>query len=183
MKNMTKKHILYTQKPELYAICYMNDRTIYYNLAAAPKAKMHGMKGTRLYRIWVNMRQRTKNPNNHEYGDYGGRGIKLCKDWEKFENFCKWAKENGYAENLTIDRKDNEKGYSPDNCRWVTAKANNRNKRNNHCLAYKGETKTIAEWAEITGLSKAMIRYRVTKMGWSAERALETPKMRTRKQL
>lgn len=143
----------------------------------------HGMKGTRLYRIWQGMRQRTKNPNNHEYSDYGGRGIELYKDWEKFENFCKWAKENGYAENLTIDRKDNEKGYSPDNCRWVTAKANNRNKRNNHCLAYKGETKTIAEWAEITGLSKAMIRYRITKMGWSAERALETPKMRTGKQL
>ena len=98
------------------------------------------------------------------------------EDKEILERYCE-------KENLTIDRKDNEKGYSPDNCRWVTAKANNRNKRNNHCLAYKGETKTIAEWAEITGLSKAVIRYRVTKMGWSAERALETPKMRTGKQL
>ncbi len=144
---------------------------------------IHGMKGTRQYTIWRGIKQRTTNPNNHEYCNYGERGIGICEEWkESFENFKKWADENGYAENLVIDRKDNDKGYSPDNCRWVTVKENCRNKRNNHCLTYKGQTKTITEWADIVGLSKAVLRYRIVKMGWSAEKALTTKKMRNKKQ-
>lgn len=135
--------------------------------------KKHGMKGTRLYNIWQGMKQRTTNPNNNEYKDYGGRGIDICEEWKNsFEVFEKWANENGYEDNLTIDREDNEKGYSPDNCRWITQREQNRNKRSNHYLTYKGETKTLTEWAEATGISKAVLRYRVVKMGWSAEKAL-----------
>lgn len=147
------------------------------------KNRTHGMKGTRLYNIWSKMIQRTTNQNDNEYGDYGGRGIGICEEWRNsFEFFMKWSYENGYADNLTIDRKDNNKGYQPDNCRWVTNKENCRNKRNNHCLTYNGQTKTITEWAEITGLGKEVIRYRIVKMGWSAEKALTTPKMKNKRQ-
>ena len=139
------------------------------------KNRKHGMRKTRLYRIWQGMIQRTTNKSNTEYCDYGGRGIEVCTEWRSdFESFRKWSYENGYSDNLTIDRIENEKGYSPENCRWITQKDNCRNKRNNHCLTYKGETKTIAEWAEITGIGKATLRHRIVKMGWSAEKALTT---------
>lgn len=139
------------------------------------KNRKHGMRKTRLYRIWQGIIQRTTNKNNSEYCDYGGRGIEVCTEWRSdFESFKKWSYENGYSDNLTIDRIENEKGYSPENCRWITQKNNCRNKRNNHCLTYKGETKTIAEWAEITGIEKATLRNRIVKMKWSAEKALTT---------
>ena len=84
----------------------------------------------RLYNIWKNMRKRCNNPNNIRYKDYGGRGIKICNEWDNFEEFKDWSLANGYSDNLEIDRIDNNKGYSPDNCRWVTTKTNNRNRRN-----------------------------------------------------
>ena len=145
------------------------------------KNKTHGMKGTRLYNIWQGIKQRTTNPNHHEYSDYGERGIDICEEWkDSFENFKKWSYENGYQDNLTIDRKNNDKGYTPDNCRWITIKEQQRNRRSNHCLTYKGETKTITEWSEITGLSKQVIRYRISKMKWDVEKTLTTPLMRNR---
>lgn len=135
----------------------------------------HGMAGTRLYGIWNNMIQRTTNANNPRYCDYGGRGIEVCKEWkEDFEVFEKWAIENGYAENLTIDRKDNDKGYCPDNCRWATKKEQNLNTRQNHYLTFNGETKSLAEWADVTGIKRRILSDRINKLGWSAEKALTT---------
>ena len=133
------------------------------------------MAGTRLYGIWNNRIQRTTNANNPRYCDYGGRGIEVCKEWkEDFEVFEKWAIENGYAENLTIDRKDNDKGYCPDNCRWATKKEQNLNTRQNHYLTFNGETKSLAEWADITGIKRRILSDRINKLGWSAEKALTT---------
>ncbi|HJA66985.1 hypothetical protein B5F07_18395 [Lachnoclostridium sp. An169] len=135
----------------------------------------HGMKKTRIYRIWQGIKQRTTNPNNGEFSEYGGRGVDICVEWaNSFESFKQWSFENGYSDNLTIDRINNQKGYYPENCRWITIKDNCRNKRNNLRLTLKGETKTIAEWAEITGINKATLRNRIIKMGWSAEKALTT---------
>lgn len=128
-----------------------------------------------MYGIWNNMIQRTTNANNPRYCDYGGRGIEVCKEWkEDFEVFEKWAIENGYAENLTIDRKDNDKGYCPDNCRWATKKEQNLNTRQNHYLTFNGETKSLAEWADITGIKRRILSDRINKLGWSAEKALTT---------
>lgn len=122
----------------------------------------HGMCNTRLYRIWNNVKQRCTNPKKPAYKNYGGRGITVCEEWSKdFLNFYTWAMNNGYAEDLELDRIDNDKGYDPDNCRWVTHTENNRNKRSNHYLTYQGKTLTLKEWQEVTGIPYQEIRRRL----------------------
>jgi hypothetical protein len=81
-------------------------------------------KGFRPYDIWCGMRQRCHNPKNKRYKYYGAKGITITKDWENFDTFYHWAINNGYSDTLTIDRKDSEKDYSPENCRWITAGEN-----------------------------------------------------------
>lgn len=105
---------------------------------------MHGGRRTRLYRIWSSMKTRCNNPNTKRYRDYGGRGIKICEEWEEsFAAFRKWALENGYEDDLTIDRRDNDRGYYPENCRWITIKEQQSNRRKR-----KPEDKTGEQEAE-----------------------------------
>ena len=91
--------------------------------------KTHGMTKTPLYRVWVNMKSRCLNPNAQFYSEYGGRGITIYSKWLEFEAFQKWALNNGYVPELTLDRRNNNRGYSPSNCRWVTRKVNQANRR------------------------------------------------------
>ncbi len=124
----------------------------------------HGQWGTRLYRIWKCMKTRCHNQNHQAYDRYGARGITVCDEWkDDFQAFYDWAMANGYEDHLTIDRKENDKGYSPDNCRWVTAKVQANNRKNNVLVTINGETKTIAQWAEQCGLKYDTVLKRYNK--------------------
>ena len=86
----------------------------------------HGKRNTRLYTIWACMKDRCRNPAANNYRWYGGKGVCVCNEWDRFENFYNWAMENGYQDNLTIDRIDSSGNYCPDNCRWITQSENTR---------------------------------------------------------
>lgn len=90
---------------------------------------VHGQRHTRIYEIWKGMKARCTNPHNSHFKYYGGRGISVCEEWQSFPAFYGWAMAHGYSEHLTIDRIDNDKGYSPDNCRWATDAQQRSNKR------------------------------------------------------
>lgn len=101
--------------------------------------KTHGMTNTRIYREWSSMRKRCK-PNSPNSKHYFSRGITVCKEWEKdFMSFYKWSMDNGYSDELSIDRIDNDKGYSPENCRWITIEDQQSNKSNTIHVMYDGE--------------------------------------------
>ena len=105
-----------------------------------PRAKIkHGMCGTRLYRIWDDMRGRATRKNNTYWDNYGGRGITLCPEWQRFEPFMEWALASGYSDELQLDRANNDGPYCPENCRWVTRWEQDRNKRSNVWIDYDGE--------------------------------------------
>lgn len=126
----------------------------------------------KLYSIWVSMRQRCLNPNCVAYKNYGGRGIKICNEWAVYEEFEKWSVNNGYKKGLQLDRYPNNDGdYMPDNCRWVSHKLNQRNKRGNRLLTYNNETHCVAYWCEEYGITRAVLLNRLKK-GWSMEHAL-----------
>lgn len=130
-------------------------------------------KTTRTYLSWVGMIQRCRNPNDKYYKDYGGRGITVCKRWEKFPNFLEDMGESPHR--YQIDRENNNKGYSKENCRWVTSKINNRNKRNSRLITYEGKTKPVVQWAEEYNIPYQALYQRIYKRGWSIRRALTVP--------
>lgn len=107
----------------------------------------HNQKNTKLYKVWVGMRARCRNKTDRLYKYYGGRGISVCDLWKEYLPFMVWAYSNGYSENLEIDRIDNDGNYSPENCRIVTSKINNNNKRNNIRIRAFGEEKTAYDWS------------------------------------
>jgi hypothetical protein len=139
----------------------------------------HGMKGTRIYRIWQNMKRRCSNRNCREYLHYGGRGISVCEDWANdFLSFYKWSIENGYTDELTIDRIDVNGNYEPSNCRWSTVKEQATNRRSNLSIEINGETKTVKEWCNISGITESTFYDRIHR-GWQGEMLLSKPRRKS----
>lgn len=136
------------------------------------RKKTHGMYGTRIYRIWNGMIMRCTNQNIPIYNNYGARGISVCNEWRKFNNFYKWAINNGYSDDLTIDRINNNGNYEPSNCRWVDYIEQANNTRRNLYIEYHGETKTLAQWSRILGFSYDLVKGRLY-AGWSFEKAIQ----------
>jgi hypothetical protein len=134
----------------------------------------HGYAGTRLYKIWCNMKTRCNTPSASKYEIYGGRGIRVCNEWLTFEPFKDWAEANGYQDDLSIDRINSDGNYEPSNCRWTTYKIQGNNTKQNHILKFNGQEKTIAEWADFLGFSYKVLSERIRRK-WTTERALTTP--------
>lgn len=134
----------------------------------------HGETNTRLHRIWSAMHERCERKSHEYFHCYGGRGIKVCEEWNDYKKFREWALNNGYAENLTLDRINVNDNYCPENCRWADWEIQQNNKRSNHNLTYEGQTKTISEWSRFTGINKTTIRARIAS-GWSADDVLNKP--------
>lgn len=151
--------------------CHQYDRNF-----CSKKAKNY----PRLYRIYRGMKTRCTNPKYPYWDRYGGRGISICDEWQKFDNFCDWALSSGYEEDkrypaLSIDRIDVDRGYSPDNCRWATATQQANNTSRNHLISAFGKTMTIAEWSRETGIKDKTIYHRVAEYGWTPEEAVSIP--------
>lgn len=141
-------------------------------------ATRHGMSGTRLYGVWQNMMTRCYNVNNDKYDYYGGRGIKVAREWHDAKNFIVWAQASGYKQGLQLDRKNNDGNYCPNNCRFVTSSVNARNRSSVVLLMYKGKTKCLTEWCRILNLNYDTTRARIVRYRWSVEKAFETPMKR-----
>lgn len=138
----------------------------------------HGFAGTKLEKAYTHMMERCYKPNCSMYYNYGARGITVCDEWKNDnKKFFEWAMANGYKEGLSIDRIDNEKGYSPDNCRWVTNKVQQNNRRNNIFVEINGERKTVAEWADIYGINRYAVYTRIKRLGWNEVKAITTPSL------
>ncbi len=140
---------------------------------AGDRNRTHGKSKTREYRIWFGMLERCRNPKNLAFAGYGERGITVCRRWAKFDNFLR---DMGKCppDKYSIERNDNDSGYSRGNCRWATITEQNRNTRQNRNMTFNGKTQCLNAWAVEVGIPRTTIRGRM-RMGWSVEKALTEP--------
>lgn len=136
--------------------------------------RTHGCEPRGLYTVWRRMRDRCRNPNDADYPGWGGRGIKVTPEWDRFETFRDWALANGWRPGLWIDRVDNDGDYEPGNCRFATPKENNNHTRRSRYLTWQGRTMTVSQWADELGVPAKRLYLRVWR-GWSVERILAQP--------
>jgi hypothetical protein len=140
--------------------------------------KTHGDYRKRLYHIWIAMLSRCESKglkSTRLTRNYRDRGIRVCPEWHDYETFKVWAMANGYADNLSIDRIDNNGNYEPSNCRWATYNEQNYNRRCNVYLTYDGKTMTTKQWAKYLGIKYNTLVGRLTTKKWPVEKALSTP--------
>lgn len=129
---------------------------------------IHGLYNSRIYKTWISIRKRCNNKKAANYHLYGGRGIKVCDEWnDNFNTFYNWCLNHGYKEDLIIDRINNNGDYEPDNCRWVDAITQSNNKRNNRRITYNNETHTLAEWGRILKIHPDTLGKRLNKNDYS----------------
>jgi len=133
----------------------------------------HGLSYTSEYRAWQQMRLRCMDPKHKAYPNYGGRGITVCAQW--LDSPAQFYADMGPKPSARheLDRRDNSKGYSPENCRWVTRATNDRNRRSNRLVTHNGETLALAEWCERFGKPCDTVKKRLD-AGWPVEKALTT---------
>lgn len=136
--------------------------------------KTHGESHTRLHNIWMGMIGRC-NPDSVNAERYGKRGIKVCEEWKDYITFSTWAREHGYADNLTIERIDVNGNYCPENCKWIEPGKQARNRRTTHYVTYNGREMSLAEACEIAGLPYKQVFERIVKRKWPVEDALSIP--------
>ncbi len=134
----------------------------------------HNLSKHPLYQIWRGMKCRCLNKQDKAYKDYGGRGITICDEWvNDFKSFYDWAINNGWEKGLINDRRDNNKGYGPDNCRFVDDPTSLRNTRRTVIIEYNGVKKCRTDWAKEIGIEPNSLKKRIKK--WGIEKALTTP--------
>lgn len=135
----------------------------------------HGGSNTALYNMWKLMIYRCENPKNNAYKYYGARGLSVCEEWHDFLVFKKWVDDTKPDGEYTLDRIDNNKGYSPSNCRWASKSTQANNRRSNVQIDYNGETHNLMEWSSILGFDYKRVHNRMYKLGWTFEQAIQTP--------
>lgn len=142
----------------------------YYRGDNSCKCTKYASKNKRLYSIWINIKSRCNNPNESEYENYGGRGIKICEQWKNdFVTFYDWAMSHGYSDELTIDRIDNDGNYEPSNCRWAAQIEQANNKRNTIKIRIKDKTISLRRFCELIGLKYKTEHSYLTRHGYEAE--------------
>lgn len=147
--------------------CWKNEKT-------SARCKTHGMTRTPEHQTWLHMRARCENPNDCDYADYGGRGIRVCDRWKSFSNF--YADMGPRPDGFEIDRISNDGNYEPNNCRWANRFTQMQNTRLTRHLTLNGKTLCLAQWSRELGISTATLSQRLQK--WTLERALSTPKLK-----
>lgn len=144
---------------------------------------VHGKRHSKLYLKWQNMKKRCYNAKADRYKNYGGKAnnpITVCPEWaNSFKAFYDWAISNGYKDGLSIDRIDNDKGYCPENCRWVTFLEQANNKTTNKMICYKGKTQSLSRWSRELKMNYSMLYLRLKK-GWPVEKAFSTPNLKNK---
>ena len=141
----------------------------------------HGLSNTRLFKIWQGMKARCYNSKTVGYEKYGGRGITMCVEWfNDFMSFYNWSMENGYSDNLSIDRIDVNGNYEPSNCRWADIETQANNKTNNVVISHNGETMNLSQWAKKLDIPVHVLMCR-RNLCWSNERILTEPYHKGRK--
>jgi len=160
---VVRGHCLTKSKPQKSCGCYLDDQN--------KKRTVHGMVGHPLYSVWTGMKSRCSNPNNKSYG---GRGIKVCPEWNDFSSFFR-DMERGYEAGLSIERVDNNGDYCKANCIWATDKTQSRNRTTSRLITASGIIMPLCEWSEILGISRSTINSRM-RSGWTPEQAVTTPR-------
>lgn len=131
------------------------------------KHHSHLQSGTRLYEAWQGMKKRCYNDHDSRYANYGGRGIKVCDEWKNdFAAFYEWSLNNGYSEELTIDRIDVNGNYEPSNCRWANVKEQCNNRTSNINIKIGNSVRTLTEWCEIFDLDYNTVNRRYHRNGY-----------------
>lgn len=148
------------------------------NQLSSKRNTTHGLTNTRLYKEWAGMIQRCENQSSTSWSRYGANGVSVCTEWHRFESFKDWAFENGYTDEMTIDRIDSNGNYEPSNCRWSTVREQANNKNKTIWITYNGERLPLSYWSDRLKIKYHTLYDRLFLHNWTVEKAFTTPTRR-----